>query len=392
MRRRLTIALDGRIVSGQYGGVESVIVGLVRALSSLADGDERYRVLVYPDDDDWLRPHVAGNVDILHVAPGHPSRLSPTPPPSDGLIEAAGVDVMHFTFQRGFMTGIPTIYHPHDLQHVHHPEFFTPEEIALREGWYRTLCDQASIVAVTSTWGKRDLERSFGLDPRKVKVVSWAPPITARELPSGSMDSPQARLGVPARYVLYPAVTWQHKNHVSLLRALALLRADGLDVPLVAPGHHTDFFSTVLEEQGALNVSDLVTWPGFVSRDELVALYRGAAAVIIPTRFEAASAPMWEAFDAGVPVASSNVTSLPEQAGDAALLFDPDDVPAIANAIRRLWTDPRLGQQLVEKGRDRIRRLSWDRTARTFRAYYRHLGGRGLSSADRSVVDGGGLP
>src|SRR4029077_12189294 len=93
-----------------------------------------------------------------------------------------------------------------------------------------------------------------------------------------------------------------------------------------------------------------------------------AGAVVIPSLFEAASAPLWEAFLAGVPAACSNVTSLPDQAGDAALVFDPDDIDAIGEAIRRLWFDEQLRERLITAGHRRVQEFSWGRAARLFRA------------------------
>jgi glycosyltransferase involved in cell wall biosynthesis len=107
---------------------------------------------------------------------------------------------------------------------------------------------------------------------------------------------------------------------------------------------------------------------------------------VIPSRFEAASGPLWEAFEAGTPAACSNVTSLPEQAGDAAIVFDPDDVDAIADALLRLWTDSELRSALVTKGSERIRAFTWARTARTYRALYRRLGDQPLTNDDEGLL------
>lgn len=97
---------------------------------------------------------------------------------------------------------------------------------------------------------------------------------------------------------------------------------------------------------------------------------------------------MWEAFLAGAPVACSAVTSLPEQAGDAALLFDPDRPEEMAGAIARLWTDAALRERLIARARERVAEFTWDRTARTFRAHYRRLMGRWLAPDDRELLDG----
>src|SRR5437667_8464248 len=86
---------------------------------------------------------------------------------------------MHFTAQAGFRTGVPSIYHPHDLQHLHLPEFFTQSQIEWRDLWYRTLSNQAAMVAVASSWTKHDVETNLDLPRDKVRVVPFAPPIEA---------------------------------------------------------------------------------------------------------------------------------------------------------------------------------------------------------------------
>ena len=121
---------------------------------------------------------------------------------------------------------------------------------------------------------------------------------------------------------------------------------------------------------------------GQIPSDELRAVYRLAQFVIIPTLFEAASGPLFEAWLEGVPVACSTVTSLPEQAGDAAFLFDPFSVEAIAGAIHRMNADENLRSELVCKGGERLKDFSWERTAKAYRAVYRRAARRPLTDED----------
>jgi glycosyltransferase involved in cell wall biosynthesis len=135
-----------------------------------------------------------------------------------------------------------------------------------------------------------------------------------------------------------------------------------------------------------LGLGDDVRWVGFVDPSQLRGLYRLARFVVVPTLFESASQPVFEALSSGVAVACSNVTATPRQVGDAALIFDPYSVDDIAAAIKRLWTDPRLRQDLVVRGRVRIAQFSWERTAHHFAAYYRLLSHRDLSAADQALL------
>jgi glycosyltransferase involved in cell wall biosynthesis len=309
-------------------------------------------------------------------------------PKSNGLLEAAGADVVHFVSQGAFLTSVPSIYHPHDLQHVHLPEFFSPKARATRDRFYKAFADQAAMVAVASAWTKRDVSRHLGVAGDKIVVVPWAPPLAA--VPTPRLEETIAiagRLSLPDQYMLYPARTWRHKNHAILIDAVALLRRrDGINCFLVFTGYRTPEARALDARARRLGVNDLVTWTGFLDPHELRAVYARALGVIIPSLFEAASAPLWEAWLAGKPAACSNVTSLPEQAGDAALIFNPTSVDAVADALAQLWTSPNLRSTLARRGAQRVGAFTWDRTARTFRAHYRRISGVPVSAEDADLM------
>ena len=122
---------------------------------------------------------------------------------------------------------------------------------------------------------------------------------------------------------------------------------------------------------------------------ELRALYRLASFVVFPSLFEGAGFPILEAFKEGTPVTSSGVTSIPEYAGDAALFFDPDSVESIARAIERMHDDAATRVELAKRGSERIKRFSWDRTARAYRAVYRKIGGQPLSDEEELLLEAG---
>lgn len=408
--RPLRVCLDARLRHGESGGVEQLVLGLAVGLSSLSDGDEEYLFLLGPDGGAWLRPFLRGGcraisgrrsdplglrARIASAAPLaasayaalHHATIGPRVGSSDGTVEAHHADVVHFTHQEGFRTGIPTIYQPHDLQHVHLPQFFSGWQRRRRDVVYRTLADQAALVAVGSSWVKRDVEEHLGVPAEKVAVVPLAPVVGHYSMPSaGAVERLRSELGLPDQFAFYPAQTWPHKNHRRLLDALALIRdARGSELPLVASGRLTPFHGEILAHARRLRL-ERVHFVGFVAPVDLQALYALARCVVIPTLFEAGSFPLWEAFQNGVPAICSTVTSLPRQAGDAALLFDPLDPRAIAAALERVWDDEALRAKLVERGRARVREFTWNRTARMFRAHYRRIAGRRLSPEDEQLL------
>jgi glycosyltransferase involved in cell wall biosynthesis len=296
--------------------------------------------------------------------------------------------MVHFPHQSAFVTGVKSIYQPHDLQHLHLPQFFTKREIKIRESRFRAFCDQASLVVVGTTWARDDVVCAYDLPLEKVAVIPLAPVIDAYpELGAVEVERLRTDLQLPHEFCFYPAQTWPHKNHEALLRAVALLRKrDGLVVPLVFSGSATPYLGRLQALVDELGLKDVVNWVGFVEPGQLRALYRLARCVVVPTLFESASYPIYEALSAGVAVACSNVTAIPKQVGDAAIIFDPHSVDDIAAAIKRLWTDIELRQELVRRGRARIAEFSQERTARLFIAQYRRLAGRELSVEDQGLV------
>jgi glycosyltransferase involved in cell wall biosynthesis len=412
------VGLDARLVSGERGGVEQVIIGLASSFSRLADGDEQYLFLVDRDHTKWIEPHVFGPCSLLissgaeaaasRRGPGavatatlkaaipHPIRAAigarrPRPyrmAESDGAIERAGVDVMHFPMQVGFRTSVPTIFAPHDLQHLHLPQFFTTEQIVARERSYRALCAQASIVTLMSSWGRDDIVARYGLDPGKILIVPGAPATSAYD-PATDDDvlAVRERLGLPGQFAVYPAKAWPHKNHLRLVAALKVLRDRGVDVPIVMTGAQDGRDRPVMAAAEADGVSDLVHFTGFVEPADLNAIYRAARMMVFPSLFEGWGLPVLEALAAGLPLACSQVTCLPAITAGAADLFDPYDPAAIAGAIERVWLDHGTRARLTTAGRIRAARFSWDLSARMFRACYRLLGGRALSPEDQALLD-----
>jgi glycosyltransferase involved in cell wall biosynthesis len=404
-------------VQGLPGGIAQVVVGIVKGLSSLTDGDEEYVFLVTPGEDRWVTPFLggacrvveaepvlakralaAGLLDRLPYARSAWERFSPilgrhtyAVPRSDGTIERLEPDVVHFPLQAGCLTDLPSIYQPHDLQHRHLPEFFPPRQRMTRDILMRTLCERASAVGVASTWVKEDLVAEFGLPPEKITVIPLAPATAAYAEPSDAqVDECRRKYGLPAAFIFYPAHTFAHKNHIRLLEAIAQLRRDrNVLIPAVFSGGLTDFGQTVQRTAARLGLEGQTRFLGYVSETDLRCLYRLCRAVVIPSLFEAASFPLWEAFQAGAASACSNVTSLPRQAADAALIFDPRSISAIAEAVNRIVSDEPLRERLTAAGRASVDSFTWAKTARRYRTLYRLLGNRPVSDEERACLAAG---
>ena len=409
--KQLKTAIDAPITFAKAGGVGQAILGLIHALGQLDDGDESYTIIVESGETkDWLRPFAGPNQEFVikpHSATRRLRTLAKrgfgpvlpvvrrlrhptTPPISDGFYESLACHVLHFPHQKFVHTQMPTIYNPHDLLHVHYPQFLSKNDIAWRETVYADACRSAQTVVVASQWVKDDCVQHFRLDPRQVQVIPWGAPTQAYPKPTdAAMRSAAMQYHLPQPFALYPAMTWPHKNHLKLLEALACLRnRRGLTVRLVCTGTvYEPFWPKIKSRLRKLNLSPQVTFLGFVPEEDLRAVYHLAQFLVVPTLFESDSFPIYEAWLEDVPVACSDVTSLPDQVGDAALLFNPDEVSSIADAVHKIATQEQLRGELRERGRKRLKGFDWQRTAKAYRAVYRRAAGYTLTEEDHWLLN-----
>jgi glycosyltransferase involved in cell wall biosynthesis len=233
---------------------------------------------------------------------------------------------------------------------------------------------RADRVIAISQAAAEDISRTLRVRREKIDVT----PLAVAGPPAGVAAPEQemrARLGLPDRTLLLcVAAKRAHKNLDGLIRALGALppAVNGAGRPLlVLPGSPTDYERSLRDLAAELGVQDDVAFPAWVSEADLEALYAAASAFVLPSFQEGFGLPVLEAMARGVPVACSNTSSLPEVAGDAALLFDPRDVTSIAGAVSRLLNDPALAADLSSRGRARAAEFTWARTAELTLASYR---------------------
>ncbi len=225
----------------------------------------------------------------------------------------------------------------HDLQELRFPEFFSSRERLYRAFLYKFSLEHCDRVVVTFRHIGADIRKYFQVPPEKVDVCLLPFHEKFGGLPEGEADHDGeilAKWKIGRGFLLYPANTWPHKNHASLLRALARLRETGFDATLVCTGNKTPHYEELQRLTGELGLSGRVIFPGLVSDAELRCLYRTAGLVVIPSLYEAGSAPLFESIKMAAPVICSRVTSLPETMGNEEFIFDPLDVETMAEKIR----------------------------------------------------------
>lgn len=255
----------------------------------------------------------------------------------------------------------------HDLGYLAYPEAhttFARQYLDRSTGWNAR---SAAAILADSAATKADLVRAYGADPGKIHVVYLGrDEKLARVADPGRVARVRARYGLAERYLLFVGTLQPRKNLDRVVEAFSRLRsqpgADG--VQLVLAGKRGWLYDQLFEQVRRLDMADRVVFPGYVPDEDLPALLSGARGVVYPSLYEGFGLPVLEAGGCGVPVITSNTSSLPEVAGDAALLVDPHDVDAIADAMMRLLTDEALAAELARRGIENVKRFSWDKCAR----------------------------
>ena len=262
----------------------------------------------------------------------------------------------------------------HDLIYARFPE----AHAGIRDRGMKVLVPGATRhsdrVIADSQSTREDLIELVGVPSERIDVVPLGLGTVQRAVPLPESDV-RARFGLGERpVVLSVSAKRPHKNLLALIGALARL-TPGSRPLLVLPGYPTAYEDELRRRVHELDLDADVRFPAWISAVELEGLWAVARAFVFPSLYEGFGLPVLEAMARGVPAACSNASSLPEVAGDAALLFDPNDERAIAEALSRLLEEPALREQLRARGLARAQHFSWERAARlTLNSYARALG------------------
>jgi glycosyltransferase involved in cell wall biosynthesis len=333
------------LIPGGVGGTEIYLRNLLAALTRI-DHSNEYFVFTNRETGSDL-PHA---VPLGISASNRPARLLLEQTRLPREVRRLRLDVLlNAGFTAPLITRAPNVTVFHDLQHKRHPEHFRWFDRPFWSMFLYGAVTRSELLIAVSDETKRDLMRFYDLPPERVRVI-----------PHGVNDDFFAIERRPEPFILYVSTLHPHKNHERLLRAFARFHTAHRDYRLVLagmPGFHADAVQRTVSELG---LGSAVRITGWIPRDELLDLYRRAAAFVYPSTFEGFGMPVLEAMAAGVPLACSNIEPLASITAGAAVLFPPDDEGALAAALDRVTSDT----SLVATGRERARQFTWDECAR----------------------------
>jgi glycosyltransferase involved in cell wall biosynthesis len=365
------------LVPGETGGMEVAARELIAALLSEAPAGTRFTAFINREtaaaaDGPWreLLPSVTVPVNARNRVQWVLGEQTLLP----GLAARAGVHLVHSLGSTAPLWGrFRTVVTVHDLIYARFPEAHS----GIRDKGMRVLVPAAARrsdrVLADSQSTRDDLIQLLSVEPARIDVVPLGLGSVQRADPL-SDTATRARFGLDARQVLLSlSAKRPHKNLAALIGALARIPAERRPL-LVLPGYPTWHEAELRERAASAGVAGDVRFLGWVSGAELEGLWAIADAFVFPSLYEGFGLPVLEAMARAVPVACSNASSLPEVAGDAALLFDPHDESAIASAVECLLGDPVEAERLRRRGLNRAGQFTWERTAHlTLDSYHRAL-------------------
>ena len=370
------------LVPGEVGGSEEYTVGLLRAYRGLqADRPE----VVVPEVVLYVNRRFARDHHVLSAA--FPTVVAPidgSSRPLRVLIESTWLawrtrrdrlDAVHHG--GGTMPAVRTLaglVTLHDLQPITHPERFGPiKRLYIRTMVPRSLRAARRVVCLAG-FTARDSVSLAGVDPGRIALIPSGVD------PAGPGPGPERRaevlegLGLTDRpFVLYPAITYEHKNHRTLLRAFVRLRDSRPDLRLVLTGGVGPREPQVLSLIAELGLEASVHRTGRISSEDLDVLYRTAAVMAFPSAYEGFGLPLLEAMVRGCPVVASGVGGLIEVGGAAAVLVDPFDIEDWADALGSVLDDDGYRARLIEQGLEQSGRYRWSDSALSLAELYRGL-------------------
>jgi alpha-1,3-rhamnosyl/mannosyltransferase len=368
--------LDARTATAHFPGIGRYVANLARAMGPLLGPEERLILLHDPTPPSpWdLSTLAGGAVSVVDVPLSPFSLRQQWAVPR--LLRRLGADLYHSPYYlMPYWPGVPTVLTVYDLI----PLLF-PQYVSLRARWlfrWTIALSQfvaTSIIAISRTTSG-DLQTILGVKSDKVTVIPLAPDPAFYPRSPTETEPVRRQYGLPESFVLYVGSNKPHKNLAGLVEAWSYLTFHVSRFTLLIAGVWDPRYPQprlLAERLGLQNIR----WLGPVPEADLPALYSMADLFVFPSLYEGFGLPVLEAMACGVPVVCSNTSSLPEVAGDAALLVDPTDIRALAAAMERALTDEHLRAEMRARGLERARRFTWEEAARRTLDVYRRVLGR----------------
>jgi glycosyltransferase involved in cell wall biosynthesis len=290
-------------------------------------------------------------------------------------LRRAGVDLLHaLAFVGPVVAPCPFIVTVYDLSFLRYPEAFRPLNRLYLTHFTASSVKRASAIIAISESTRQDLITLLGAPPERTHTIYCGVDAAFRPLPAAEVAAFKQARQLPNTFVLFLGTLEPRKNLGGLLRAYGQWRqADPFAPPLLIAGGQGWYYAQIYELVKTLHLAEHVHFTGYVPQADLPLFYNAAALFVYPSHFEGFGLPVLEAMACGTPVITSNLSSLPEVAGEAALLVDPTDTVALAEAMAEVMDSPARRADLGQQALARAAQFSWQQTTLQTVALYRQV-------------------
>jgi len=270
-----------------------------------------------------------------------------------------------------YKTSVPVITTMHDVQEFHFPEFFSASERLHRAINNLKSVSESDHIIVSFDHIKKDLLKYYPIEEQNISVC---PPPFADDWFATKNESDwktlELKYSISKNYLLYPAATWPHKNHIFLIEALAKVRENFSNLDLICTGNKTDYISIIEKRITELGLQNSVHFLGIVCEEDLIGLYKNADLVAIPTLYEAGSGPLYEAMRYQVPVICAETTSLPATINNPKYVFNPKRIEDLVSLINRIFSDEKILNDNKLNSKNRMKELGENNYFSAFEKVY----------------------
>ncbi|MCP4536800.1 MAG: glycosyltransferase family 4 protein [Chloroflexi bacterium] len=367
------VAINAHILSGRAwyrsAGVHQYIYHLLRHLH-LDDNDVRYTILLGEGE---LPPDITFSIRQSRWPTSRAAvRVLWEQLVQPWVLRRIDADLVHGpVFVGPLFASCPTVVTIHDLSFIRFPNLFRPANRLYLTALTRFSARRARRLIAVSAHAAAEAAQLLDVPSERIDVVYHGVDPVFRPISTDEVAAFRERQGIPEQFVLFLGTLEPRKNLVRLVEAFARIYDD--KTKLVLAGGKGWLYDTLFARVESLGLENAVIFPGYVASDDLPLWYNAATTLAYPSIYEGFGLPVLEAQACGTPVLTSNVSSLPEAAGDAALIVDPYDVEALAAGLNQMLTNEPLRRELRERGLAHASRFSWTRTAQETASVYRQV-------------------
>jgi glycosyltransferase involved in cell wall biosynthesis len=358
------------MVGQQETGNESYVVGLLQGLAQVEE--LAVAAAVQPGID---LPHQIRDDRIAVLPLPRPGNWSRLLVGMNQLCREWRADVLHVSYVAPVLPICPTVVSVHDVSFKRYPAYFSCRNRLLLATLLPWSLRQAAAVITLSNHALSEITHFFPWISAPIVAIPLAADPCFRSLSPEVIQDVRYRYDLPDRYVLAVGNLQPRKNLTKLIEAFALICPEELDIQLLVVGQDWWQGSAIYRRVQELGLAERVQFTGYVPQEDLVGLYNAATVLVYPSVYEGFGLPVLEAMACGRPVIASNASSLPEVAGEAAVLVNPLDARDLAEAIRTLLGDEVRREKFGRRGRQRAGQFSWHQTALKTAGVYRKVSG-----------------